>query len=163
MQESVHITGPKGYLIWLAANQPQIYARVRDRLRNVIPASALAGFGADPLTAITLDTSLISDPVINAAPEGASSSWADTLGNILKTVAVGYSTKQQVDAQKQLTAIQLDRIRQGLPPVNVDPTKLGLSTATVGVGLTSGTQNFLMLGGAALLGVLLLKGRRSHA
>lgn len=168
MPKPVQVTGAKGYLIWLAQNQPALYARVREKLLANMPQDFGAympapRFGDVVLQDIGVDQSLVKDPVIQAAPTTASSSWADTLSNVLSAVGIGYATKKKIDAQSQLNQIQLDRIRQGLPPYPVDPTSLGLSTATVGLGLTSNTQKLLIYGGGAILAVWVvtsLMGRR---
>lgn len=177
MQNEIQVTGAKGYLIWLAQNQPGLYRQVREKLRPMLPKDLgaymrgnLGGLGIETqvqLTNIGLDTSLLKDPIIAAAPQGASSSWSDTLQNILTGVATAYSTKKQIDAQAELNRIQLDRIRQGLPPANVDPTTLGLQTASASIGIAPNTQKFLMWGGLGILGAWVLTsvmgGRRSRA
>lgn len=166
MQKEIQVTGPKGYLIWLAQNQPERYAKVRERLKQHLPKDlgaymrgTLGGLGLETqvqLQEIGVDQSLIADPVIAAAPQGASSSWADSLSNIVAALGVGYATVKKANTQAKLDSIQLDRVRQGLPPVPIDPTSLGLSTATVGVGLTGNTQKIVMWGGLGVLGVWLL-------
>lgn len=166
-QKELPITGPKGYLVWLAMNQPKLYAQVRAKLKDRVPQN-LSGFGEvdQSLVSIGVTADVASDPIINSAPQGASSTWADALKNILSTVAVGYSAKQQIDAQNKLNQIQLDRLRQGLPPLNVDPASLGLSTASASIGLSSNTQRLFIYSGIAFLGVWLLTsmrgGRRAH-
>lgn len=169
-QKELPVTGPKGYLVWLATNQPKLYAQVRERLKTRVPANLSGlGFGAldQSLLQVGITADVASDPIINSAPQGASSTWADTLSTILKTVAVGYSTKQQIDAQNKINQMQLDRLRQGLPPLNIDPASYGLQTASASIGIAPNTQKMLMLGGAAVLGVWLLTSftgrRRAHA
>jgi hypothetical protein len=65
-----------------------------------------------------------------------------------------YLTKSQLDTAKQVTQLQLDRAQKGLPPLNIDMTKLGVPT--VSVGLTGSATNLLMYGGLALLGFWVL-------
>lgn len=158
MSTPIEVTGAKGYLIWMAKNQPALYAKVRERLITSMPLGAYMAhpFGDVALQDFSLDTSLVSDPVIQSAPTTASSSWADTLASVVKAVGVGYATKKQIDAQSQLNQIQLDRVRRGEQPVNVDLSSMGLSTATLGLGLTGNTQNLVIWGGAAILAVWLL-------
>jgi hypothetical protein len=177
MQNEIQVTGAKGYLIWLAQNQPDLYKQVREKLRPMLPKDlgaymrgTLGGLGVDSqvqLQTIGVDLSLLKDPVIAAAPQGASSTWSDTLANVLQGVAVAYSTKQQIDAQAKLNQIQLDRIRQGLQPMNIDPASLGLQTASASIGIAPNTQKMLMWGGGAILGVWILTsvlgGRRARA
>lgn len=152
-QKELRVSGAKGYLVWLAQNQPIIYSNIREKLRRQLPQN-LSGFGVVDASLLNFGVpeSIASDPIINSAPTGASSAWADALKNILNAGAVIYTTKTQIDAQKKLNDMQLERIRQGLPPLNIDPAALGLATASASVGLTPNTQKFLMWGGVAVIG-----------
>lgn len=166
-QKELPVTGPKGYLVWLASNQPIIYQQIRERLRAQLPSN-LSGFGATDvsLTQFGVSPAIASDPIINSAPQGASSSWANTLQTILAGAATIYSTKTQIDAQRRLNEMQLDRIRQGLPPLNIDPSSLGLSTASASLGISGDTRKWLTWGGLGLLGAWILTsamGRRRSA
>lgn len=57
------------------------------------------------------------------------------------------------DQQRKLLDLQIERARQGLPPLDVSR----YTGAAVQVGIAPQTQNLLMLGGVALLAVLLLR------
>jgi hypothetical protein len=70
------------------------------------------------------------------------STWVDTLQRVLPALATTYQ-------QREILQIQLERARQGLPPL--DNSAFG---AQVSVGLDSSTRNILMIGGAALIGLL---------
>jgi len=75
--------------------------------------------------------------------------WWDTAARLLPALAATYQ-------QRQLLQIQVERARQGLPPI--DAASYG---AGVNVGLAPDTRNLVMWGGAALLLVLALTlGRR---
>lgn len=80
----------------------------------------------------------ISDVVAsNRAPN---ESWTDTLQRLLPILATTYQ-------QKQLLDVQVDRARQGLPPLDASMYAPGVQ-----VGLSSDTsKTLMMLGGAALL------------
>lgn len=69
-------------------------------------------------------------------------SWATTLQKILPALATTYQ-------QREILQIQLERARQGLPPL--DNSQFG---AQVSVGLDTKTRNALLIGGAALIGLL---------
>jgi hypothetical protein len=167
-QKELRVTGPKGYLVWLALNQPRLYKQIRPRLLASMPAN-LSGFGSTnlSLTAMGVSPAIESDPLINAAPSGASSKWADTLQTILGAAATVYTTKTQIDAQKRINDMQLDRLRQGLPPLNIDPGQYGLATASASIGVSEGTRKWLTYGGLAVVGAWILTslvgGRRRAA
>ena len=70
-------------------------------------------------------------------------SWTQTLLRTLPALAATYEQKQLLDEQ-------VSRAKQGLPPLNTSQYGLG-----VNVGLSS--QTLLMIGGAIVVGFLLLK------
>lgn len=153
---TIQAKGAHGFLLWLKNRQPWLYARVKDRL--TVPN--LKGLGIDindtQLTAINLDTGLIPQPTV-----AATSGWSNTIQNVLTTAASAYLTKTQLDAQKKILNMQLDRARQGLPPLDIDPSQYGVPS--VKVGLSSDTSKVLLWGGvsfAALLVLLSFTGRR---
>ena len=74
--------------------------------------------------------------------------WISAISRAMSTVAMA-------DYQRRLLNVQLDRARQGLPPLQA--SEYG---ATVNVGLAPSTQTMLLYGGAALLLVLFLSRRR---
>lgn len=72
-------------------------------------------------------------------------SWTDTLQRLLPILAATYQ-------QKQLLDVQVDRARNGLPPLDASMYAPGVQ-----VGLSSNTtKTIVMLGGAALLILLLI-------
>ncbi len=54
------------------------------------------------------------------------------------------------DSQRRLLAVQLDRAKGGLPPLNISQYGMGVS-----LGLSPDVQKILVFGGVALLGVFL--------
>jgi hypothetical protein len=66
-------------------------------------------------------------------------SWTDALIRLLPAVAATWQ-------QKQLLQVQVERAKQGLPPLDANQIAAG-----VNVGLSSDTQKLVMWGGAALL------------
>lgn len=75
-------------------------------------------------------------------------SWVDSVTRALSTVAM-------YQYQRDLLNLQLERARQGQPPLDV-----GQYGAGVTVGLSPSTQQLLILGGLGLLAVLFLSRRR---
>lgn len=73
-------------------------------------------------------------------------SWMDSLARLLPILA---ATEQQ----KKLLDVQAERARQGLPPLDVSQYSAG---AKVAFSLDPGLQKMLVIGGAALLGILFL-------
>jgi hypothetical protein len=156
-------TGTRGFLLWLRERQPYLYDRVRTKLPvQVTPSSMVAetnrqlsglGIDADPLTA-------------TASTSATSSNVKDILSNILTGAAQVILTKQQLDAQKKIIDLQLERARQGLPPANIDPTQYGLPAPNVKLGLDAETKRtvFIVAGGLGLVGlaIYLLSGRRAR-
>lgn len=74
-------------------------------------------------------------------------SWIDTTQRVLTMLTM-------TQAQRQLLQINLERARQGLPPIS--GADAGLS---VGVEVGRDTRQLIMIGGVALLAVLLLSRR----
>ncbi len=68
-------------------------------------------------------------------------SWIDALSRILPTIV---ATVQQ----RQLLQVQIERARQGLPPLDVSQYTSGVS-----VGLSQDTKQLLMYGGIAALAI----------
>lgn len=143
MGRLIYDTGGRGFLQWLKASQPTLYRGISQRLAN---QPALAGLGLNiPATDIATQT-----PSTSATP-----GWVDSIKNLALTFAQTYLTKQQVDAQKKVLDIQLERARQGLAPLDLDLSQYGL-TPTANVGLAPDTRTLLMWGGIALAAVYLL-------
>lgn len=73
--------------------------------------------------------------------------WIDTIARAMTTVVMA-------DYQRDVLRLQLERARQGLPPL--DAAQYG---AGVSVGISPSTQQLLILGGLGLLAVLFLARR----
>lgn len=79
------------------------------------------------------------------ASQVSGESWTDTLSRILPSLVLANS-------QRQLLAVQMDRARQGLPPLDASQYGLGVS-----VGVSPEVQRLLLIGGGLLLaGVVLV-------
>lgn len=128
--------GKRGLLMWYKHNQPALYARIRARLPS---DGGLSAFG-------------LVDPATVATPAPVTRSWSDTFKDVLQTVSQGYLTKQQIDAQKKIANIQLQRAAAGQPPLDIDPAQYNL-TPQVAVGVSRDTKQLLIYG-AVGLGVL---------
>ena len=68
------------------------------------------------------------------------------------------STVVMADTQRRILNIQIDRMRQGLPPLNASQYSPGVG---VNVGLSPEIMKMVALGGAALLAVWFLSRRKS--
>lgn len=79
--------------------------------------------------------------------QGNGENWFDTLGRLLPGLVATYQ-------QKQLLQLQVDRARQGLPPLNASQYGAGIN-----VGLSQDTQKLIMYGGIALVAFMLLSKR----
>lgn len=73
--------------------------------------------------------------------------WISAVGRAVTTVVMA-------DYQRDLLRLQLERARQGLPPLDASQYGAGVS-----VGLSPSTQQLLILGGVGLLAVLFLSRR----
>lgn len=75
--------------------------------------------------------------------------WVSAVSRAMATVAMA-------DYQRRLLNVQLDRARQGLPPLAASEYGVGVS-----VGIDPATRNMLLIGGVALVAFLLLARRRA--
>jgi hypothetical protein len=73
--------------------------------------------------------------------------WIDTVARAMTTVVMA-------DYQRDVLRLQLERARQGLPPLDASQYGVGVS-----VGISPSTQQLLILGGLGLLAVLSLSRR----
>lgn len=71
-------------------------------------------------------------------------SWMDTLQRSLPILAATYQ-------QKQILDVQVDRARQGLPPLNASQYSAGVQ-----VGLSSDTQRMLIFGALGIAALFLV-------
>jgi hypothetical protein len=103
----------------------------------VLDAGAIPGQWAASLEQLAPGiTSLVDDQA------SSGQSWIDSLAAAVSTVAATYQ-------QKQLLDVQIQRARQGLPPLDVSAYAPG-----VRVGLSEDTQRMLVIGGVAALVLL---------
>lgn len=130
--------GMKGFLAWMAREQPIMH----ERLLNRIHSGTLGDIG---LTA----------PVNTESTQPVSSSVADTIKNTLMALSQGYLTYEQTRAQSKVLDLQLQRAKQGLPPLDINTESFGVGPS-VSVGLSPGTKTMLMWGGIGLAAVILL-------
>lgn len=159
--QAISTTGPRGYFQWLKQNQPKIYAAILPKLK----AQGLSGLGDDnlefdsnldsftlpPVTAVSADTSSATvDPTVTAPTGTAPASWVNNIQSLVGTAASAYLTASQINAQSQLTTIQLQRAAQGLSPLAVSPGAYGLPTVTAPIKLST----VLLFGGLGLLVVM---------
>lgn len=134
------------FVTWLKTRQPKVWALVKSR----IGAPPAAGLGA-----------------LSADETGATSSeswWQKLTGTVTNLL----QTKLAYDTQKDLLQVQLDRAKEGQPPldttayqptvnVTADPAAIRTAVQYAGSGITSTLQQNLPLIAAAIGAYLLLK------
>lgn len=133
--------GMRGFFAWLRNVQPGVARAVGVKLRR---PTTLSGLG---ITAPT-DVTTTEKPV---AP-----SLADKVKDLVLGVSQAYLTYEQMQAQKKVMALQLERARAGLPPLDINMEQYGLTGPQVSVGLSPTTRNLLIAGGIGLGAVYLL-------
>ncbi len=109
-----------------------IYGTVATEERNFVPVIEEVAPG-------------ITEIANRIAVEGES--WISAISRAMTTVAMA-------DYQRQILRAQLDRARQGLPPLQ--PSEYA---PAINVGLSPQTRTLLIYGGIALVAVLLLRRR----
>ena len=140
------------FLIWLKNNHPRLFAAVQRKVK----AGQLAGLGA---TASSTSTS-----------SGGTNLWGQITGAIsnLGTAYLTYTTQQKV------LDTQLQRAKQGLPPLNASQLQMPANQVQVGVssqtgqqiasGLTQGMKAYALPLGIAAVGLVAVmamgKGKR---
>lgn len=97
---------------------------------------------ADYADALEYVTPTITSKIYEQQQPGES--WMDTLQRTLPILVATYQ-------QKEILDIQMERARQGLPPL--DPSQYGIG---VSVGLSPDVKRWLMIGGAGIVAVMLL-------
>lgn len=163
--------GWPGFLAWLAAVHPNVYSAVEvaqpdlvDAIETakVSPGARLNGlnFASDPEWAWNLGgpaAVVAGGSIPNANPaavvvEGTGAT--SRIQSLIQTVTQAGAAYLSLDQQKRVLNMQLDRARQGLPPLDVgaylDPNQ-GLN-----VGINQSTQRTILLVAAGLGGVFLL-------
>jgi hypothetical protein len=115
-----------------AGGPPPSYGTAATEERNFVPVIENVAPG-------------ITEVANRIAVEGES--WISAISRAMTTVAMA-------DYQRQILKAQLDRARQGLPPLQ--PSEYA---PAINVGLSPQTRNLLIYGGIALVAVLLLRRR----
>lgn len=129
--------GMRGFFAWMAVRNPRLY---KVGLPAVKSRSALSGLGITGPSAVAATVVSETGPV---AP-----SLADKIKDILLGVSQAYLTSEQMKAQKKVLDAQLARAQAGLPPLDIDMSKYGMGPSAT-VGISQGTQSFLLWGLAA--------------
>lgn len=183
-------TGTKGLLQYLKTYQPKLYAKanpillaaakkqnglgcMRPKLGRI---GRMGDFDDDSgLDLDTLSMPIDTGPIIGAtlppdlivtSDSGASDSasvassgpTSSGFANLISSLASGFSTATltaaQIQANNSLLQANLTRAQQGLPPLTATNTATGLSLASSG-------NTVLLLGGALLLGLLVLGNKKA--
>lgn len=76
------------------------------------------------------------------ANQSQGETWMDSLARLLPILATTYQ-------QKQLLEVQMQRARQGQPPLDVS-----MYAPSVRVGLSEDTKNMLLIGGAVVAAIV---------
>lgn len=132
--------GTKGFFIWLKARMPRVYDEVRKEFKD---SAQLSGIG------------LSSDPIAASTQAPASSTLVKTISDIANIAAQAYLTREQIKSQQSILNTNLQRMQQGLAPLDIDPAQYGLQPS-VGVGVTADTKQLLMYGGLGIGALWLL-------
>lgn len=167
---TIKATGAKGFLQWLATENPRTYSRVRDQLSVLIgngslgagPGSGsqqLSGLGDCGLCAVSLPTNLTCSvapintcSVTSYAPSSGSSStnWLSTISTLVQGAETAITANQA-------TQVQLQRAKAGLPPLNL--SAYGVSTTPgLNLGLSSSTLGTIgIVAVLAVIGIFIAK------
>jgi hypothetical protein len=110
------------------------------------PTNDAFGVDAMPDAAFQASLDAIAPNVVTITADQRlpSESWTDALSRVLPMLAATWQ-------QKQLLTVQVERAKQGLPPLDANQIAAG-----VNVGLDSSTQKLVMWGGAALLATIVM-------
>ncbi len=133
--------GMRGFFAWLGTTQPSIARAVLVKLRR--PANLGALGIAAPEQVTTTQTAV--------AP-----STADKIKDLVLGVSQAYLTYEQMQAQKKVMDLQLERARSGQPPLDINMEQYGLVGPSVSVGLSPQTKQLLTYGAVGLAAVYLL-------
>lgn len=145
--------GLPGFLAWLAATHPKAYDYVRVSVPDY--AADIEGLrsGASELRGLGLDLSFDAPnpdmPTVNI-PAPDTSVWSQ-IATAVSQAAAAYVPLAQ---QKKLLDLQVERARQGLPPL--DTSQYESATAGVQFGVNRSTQNTVLMVAAGLGGLFLL-------
>jgi hypothetical protein len=107
-------------------------------------------FGGPDDSTLPAAAPVSSDPAATAPAAPTTSGLSDIFSKLATAVGGFMLTKQQLDTQNKIVAVQLDRAQKGLPPININTLQAGLPQPTVRVGLSADTGKMVMY---ALLGL----------
>jgi hypothetical protein len=133
--------GLRGFFAWLGMTQPNIGRAVLIKLRHPVKLG---------------DLGIASPEQVTTAQGPVAPSTADKIKDLVLGVSQAYLTYEQMQAQKKVMALQLERARAGLAPLDINMEQYGLTGPSVSVGLSPGTKQLLIYGGGALAAVYLL-------
>lgn len=157
-------TGMRGFLLWVEAAFPPTVARpILKAAQKYAGGPPVAG-GLGRLGDWTDTSSGAADPTnppisattATASSDAATPAWAADVSTAIQTGLQVYQLASQQQAANQLFQVNLQRAQMGLPPVATDPTRYGLPAPTVNVGMTTSTENTVLVIGALLVGAFLL-------
>jgi hypothetical protein len=132
--------GAEGFFAWLEKWQPSL-ARAAAKHLPPVKSNAM-GFLVSDTTSVATTTAPTSGGTV-----------LDTVKNALMIASQAYLTKTQLDAQRKLLDLQIARAQQGYPPLDIDPSTMGVPRVDVGVSAEV-KQAGLWIGG--IIGGLLL-------
>lgn len=133
--------GMRGFFSWLGVSQPKIARAVMAKMRKPLKLGSLGITAPEEVTTTQA-------PV---AP-----SLADKIKDLVLGVSSAYLTYEQMQAQKKVMALQLERARAGLAPLDINMEQYGLTGPQVSVGLSPQTKQLLIYGGGAAAAIYLL-------
>lgn len=116
--------------------------------QEYVPASAtpdVSGTSLTPEQARALESIAPGITTLIKQAQNPGEKWTDTFTKIATNLGLGVQ-------QYQLMNLNVQRARQGLPPIDV----AAYAGAGVNVGLSAGTQQLVTYAGLALIGIILL-------
>lgn len=158
-----NVSGARGFLVWLQAADPAAYNAIKGQLRTLANDNKRAGLSG-AFGDVGTTTFFGGPDAIPATTAPASASWTDTVQKLLTAYAQYKLTDQQLDAAKAVWQTNLQRAKDGQPPLALDLAAMGVQRPGVEFGLDGDTGTLVKWGGLALLAILGLKaftGRRA--
>lgn len=183
MTQAITATGLRGFLQWLQADQPAIYAATAKQIAKAVPrgfsgfngsvlqtrrlragnrSMRLRGFGdCCGVQSVGICAALTTPSICfdtSCAANTGTSSAVDLTGiaNIINSVSGAALSASEASSYNSMVQSQLARAQQGLAPLTLTSGAAGIRT--IASSLTSGTGGtILLIGGAAVLLWLLAK------
>jgi hypothetical protein len=154
----INAPGLEGLLAWVKKYQPAIY---KDAAKH-LPTLKLNGLGITTYETDSGSTTVFDDPAPSASSSTTSGapSTLDVIKNAVMVASQAYLTKTQLDAQGKILNMQLDRLRNGLPVVDMDPSQYGVPSVALTVGKDTKTFAYIALAGVGLFAFFMMMGRR---